>query len=210
MIQVDKNGYAPKSGPHAGPLCQRPGCVRRRLAAVPWADWGRLFSRDHPHQLVGETPARGLAIGQGFNEREKGYFTDATNEHDVFTGVWSLAQIRQVHEYLAQRSPGTRLVIGGWGGGPQLPPVLRGLDRALPTNIVFSWAWRLDNDWRMATVTGSDAESVPTVQLPVRGPDFAGRIAQLGSINRFLSGAQDDHDCGTAPSGSGYDPDLER
>jgi hypothetical protein len=35
----------------------------------------------------------------------------------------------------------------------------------------FTWAWRLDNDWRMATATGSDAESVPTVQSPVRGPD---------------------------------------
>ena len=47
-------------------------------------------------------------------------------------------QIRQVHQYLARRSPRTRLVIGGWGGGPQLPPVLRGLDRALPQDVIFS------------------------------------------------------------------------
>ena len=73
-----------------------------------------------------------------FYNREKANFSDAPNEHEVFTGVWSLAQIRQVHEYLARRSPKTRLVIGGWGGGPQLPPVLRGLDRALPGDIVFS------------------------------------------------------------------------
>ena len=29
-------------------------------------------------------------------------------------------------------------MIGGWGGGPQFPPVMRGLDRALPADIVFS------------------------------------------------------------------------
>jgi hypothetical protein len=65
-----------------------------------------------------------------FYSREKGNLSDAPNEHDVFTGIWSLAQIGQVHWYLAQRSPKTRLVIGGWGDGPQFPPVLRGLDRA--------------------------------------------------------------------------------
>jgi hypothetical protein len=70
--------------------------------------------------------------------QESPHFAEARNEHDAFTGVWSLAHIRQVHATLARRSPKTRLVIGGWGGGPQLPPVLRGLDRALPADIVFS------------------------------------------------------------------------
>ena len=61
-----------------------------------------------------------------------------TKAHDAFTGIWSLAHIKQVNDYLAKKSPTTKLVIGGWGGGPQLPPVLRGLDRELPNNIVFS------------------------------------------------------------------------
>jgi len=70
--------------------------------------------------------------------QERAHFAEATSDHDIFTGVWSLVQIRQVHHYLARRSPKTRLVIGGWGGGPQLPPVLRGLDRALPKDIIFT------------------------------------------------------------------------
>ena len=29
-------------------------------------------------------------------------------------------------------------MIGGWGGGPQFPPVIRGLDRVLPPDIIFT------------------------------------------------------------------------
>jgi hypothetical protein len=46
--------------------------------------------------------------------------------------------VRQAHAYLATRAPKVRLIVGGWGGGPQLPPVLRGLDRALPPNVILS------------------------------------------------------------------------
>lgn len=105
------------------------------LRAYPGLDWVWLWL--HEHSMFVAQPELSGRFRQ-FYEREKGHFSDAANEHDVFTGIWSLAQIRQVHEYLARRSPRTRLVIGGWGGGPQLPPVLRGLDRALPINIVFS------------------------------------------------------------------------
>jgi hypothetical protein len=105
------------------------------LTAYPGIDWVWLWL--HEHSMFVAPPKLTGRFAEFYN-REKTNFSDAPNEHDVFTGVWSLAQIRQVRDYLARRSPKTRLVIGGWGGGPQLPPVLRGLDRALPTNIVFS------------------------------------------------------------------------
>lgn len=105
------------------------------LTAYPGIDWIWLWL--HEHSMFIAPPKLTGRFGE-FYQREKAHFADAPGEHDVFTGVWSLAQIRQVHDYLARRSPKTRLVIGGWGGGPQLPPVLRGLDRALPANIVFS------------------------------------------------------------------------
>jgi len=104
------------------------------LTAYPGIDWVWLWL--HEHSMFVAPPELAGRFGEFYN-REKANFSDAPNEHGVFTGVWSLAQIRQVHEYLARRSPKTRLVIGGWGGGPQLPPVLRGLDRALPADIVF-------------------------------------------------------------------------
>ena len=100
------------------------------LTAYPGLDWVWLWL--HEHSMFVRRTETGRAVRRVLR-REKGNFSDAPNEHDVFTGIWSLAQIRQVHEYLAQHSPHTRLAIGGWGGGPQLPPVLRGLDRALPT-----------------------------------------------------------------------------
>ncbi len=105
------------------------------LTAYPGLDWLWLWL--HEHSMFVAPPKLTGRFSEFYN-REKINFSDAPNEHDVFTGVWSLAQIRQVQEYLARRSPQTRLVIGGWGGGPQLPPVLRGLDRALPPGIVFS------------------------------------------------------------------------
>lgn len=111
------------------------GAVDDILAAYPGIDWIWLWL--HEHSMFVAAPRLEGAFAE-FHRREKVHFADAANEHDVFTGVWSLAQIRQVHDYLARQSPKTRLVIGGWGGGPQLPPVLRGLDRALPTNIVFA------------------------------------------------------------------------
>ena len=34
-------------------------------------------------------------------------------------------------------APGKHMIIGGWGGSNQLPAILRGLDRALPTDVIF-------------------------------------------------------------------------
>ena len=105
------------------------------LTAYPGLDWVWLWLHEHS-MFVAQPKLAGRFAD--FYEREKAHFSDAQDEHDVFTGVWSLAYIRRVYDYLAKHSPQTRLAIGGWGGGPQLPPVLRGLDRALPREIVFS------------------------------------------------------------------------
>ncbi len=104
------------------------------LSEYPGVDWFWLWLHEHS-MFIAEPVLKGR-FG-AMLEQEKGNF-GAANPHDTFTGVWSLIQIRQVYSYLSKHSPRTGLVIGGWGGGPQLPPVLEGLDRALPTNIVFS------------------------------------------------------------------------
>jgi hypothetical protein len=105
------------------------------LDEYPGVDWIWLWL--HEHSMYVSTPTLTGRFGE-FCQREQNNFSDATNWRDAFIGLWSLVQIRQVQEYLELHSPKTKLVIGGWGGGLQLPPVLRGLDRALPTNIVFS------------------------------------------------------------------------
>jgi hypothetical protein len=105
------------------------------LQQYPDVDWIWLWL--HEHSMFVAPPKLNGRFAELYG-KDKAYFSETSSEHDAFTGVWSLEQIRQVHGCLARRSPKTKLVIGGWGGGPQLPPILRGLDRALPANIVFS------------------------------------------------------------------------
>ena len=103
--------------------------------SYPAIDWIWLWLHEHS-MFVAEPVLTGDF--KAFYEKEKANFTEAAYAHDVFTGVWSLAYIREAQRYLARRAPKVRLVIGGWGSGVQLPPVLQGLDRALPPGIVFS------------------------------------------------------------------------
>lgn len=56
----------------------------------------------------------------------------------TFIGVWSLQYIRLAYDYIKKKAPGVKLMLSGWGGGNQLPMILRGLDRGLPADIVFS------------------------------------------------------------------------
>ncbi len=105
------------------------------LQAYTDLDWIWLWLHEHT-MFVGK--AAGSGQFQKLMERDAQFFQDAQNESAVFTGVWSLAYIRAAQAYLAQKAPKVRLAISGWGGGSQLPGTLRGLNRALPKNIVFT------------------------------------------------------------------------
>ncbi|MFQ7386754.1 MAG: hypothetical protein ACLRM8_02825 [Alistipes sp.] len=67
-----------------------------------------------------------------------GHFEEAQSDSERFVGVWSLEYIRRTLDHLRQKGSRAKLIIGGWGGGGQLPGILRGLDRALPEEVVFS------------------------------------------------------------------------
>ena len=105
------------------------------LRAYPGLDWVWLWL--HEHTMHVGTPELSGRFRE-LLERDRPFFSDAANEADVFTGVWSLAYIREAQRYLHERAPQVRLAISGWGGGTQLPGTLRGLDRALPRDIVFT------------------------------------------------------------------------
>ena len=105
------------------------------LRAYPHLDWIWLWLHEHSMQVG--SPYIGNAF-RALVQNDAHFFTEAGNEGDLFTGIWSLAYIRLAQDYLARRAPKVRLAISGWGGGRQLPSILQGLDRALPTNIVFS------------------------------------------------------------------------
>ena len=104
------------------------------LEAYPELDWIWLWLHEHT-MYVGKAQ-----MGERFRqlmERSGPHFAGA-GEAAAFTGVWSLAYIQLAHDYLGKRAPKLRLAISGWGGGAQLPDLLRGLDRALPKHIVFT------------------------------------------------------------------------
>lgn len=105
------------------------------LTEYPGVDWVWLWLHEHSSFIARPTLSGQF---QKVYDRDKGNFVEAAGPQDVFTGVWSLEYIRQARDHLAKKAPGARLVIGGWGGGAQLPAVLPGLDRALPNDVVFS------------------------------------------------------------------------
>lgn len=105
------------------------------LRAYPGIDWIWLWLHEHTMH-VGRPQLSGKF--RALMQRDAPFFGDAGSEDATFTGVWSLAYVRLAQDYLAQCAPKVRLAISGWGGGAQLPGTLRGLDRALPTNIAFT------------------------------------------------------------------------
>jgi len=106
-----------KGGPAIQDECDHIGGTTVGQAVITGA--GRLKARYVIHAV-------GPRMGEG-------------GEDVAFTGAWSLAYIRAAHAYVKRRAPGVRLAISGWGGaGQTLTPVLAGLDRGLPRDIVFT------------------------------------------------------------------------
>lgn len=68
---------------------------------------------------------------------EYGKYFDGSDQAK-FLGAWSMEYINLTERRLRERGSDAKIIIGGWGGGNQLPAILKGLDKALPTDIVFS------------------------------------------------------------------------
>lgn len=71
-----------------------------------------------------------------FKENEKYFSTNSSQ--GKFLGVWSLEYIRLTLRRLKEKGSNAKVIIGGWGGGSQLPTILQGLDKALPSDVIFS------------------------------------------------------------------------
>jgi hypothetical protein len=133
------------------------------LRAYPGLDWVWLWL----HELtmyVGQPRLTGRFLELA--RRDAQYFAEANNDGTIFTGLWALAYLRAAHDHLARRAPNVRLALSGWGGGAQLPHLLRGLDRALPTNIVFT-CLNPDQGWSpQPDVLGEIAKRRPVWAIP--------------------------------------------
>ena len=102
-------------------------------------DWIYLWLNEHC--MFGIDPERALKNGQMmafFQENEKHYASEGMTENLKFLGVWAQAYIRKAYDYIKEKAPGTKIVIGGWGAEYQMGLLLKGLDQVLPKDIVFS------------------------------------------------------------------------
>lgn len=105
------------------------------LTAYPGIDYIWLWLHEHT-MFVGSPQLQG-AFAELYRQQAP-LFRQYGDEASAFTGVWSLAYIQKAYAYIKNRAPQTKIAIAGWGGGNQLMPVLQGLDKLLPQEIIFT------------------------------------------------------------------------
>ena len=108
------------------------------LDTYPDIDYIWLWLNEHSFMQVSmDAVTKSRTFGKLFEEK-KIFFPESEKEEEKFVGVWAYEYIRLTHDYLKKRNSTAKLIIGGWGGGNQLPALMRGLDKILPKEIVFS------------------------------------------------------------------------
>jgi len=109
------------------------------LSAYKGIDWIYLWLNEHCMFGVDTKKALGNKYMKEFYLKNEHYFDSPGNDESLrFLGVWAQAYIMKAYDYIRKKAPGTKIVIGGWGSENQIAPLLNGLNRSLPGDIVFS------------------------------------------------------------------------
>ena len=89
-------------------------------------------------------------VGVTYYEQAFNIFPDDSKEYeqllDWISSIYlelnnqpkALEYMKLTYKHLKSKGSRAKLILGGWGGGHQLPSLLKGLDRALPQDIIFS------------------------------------------------------------------------
>lgn len=108
------------------------------LETYPDIDYIWMWLNEHSFMGVNiEKALKNAAFAEAY-EAGKDYFKEAADESARFIGVWALEYMKLTADYLKSKGSKAKVILGGWGGSHQLPSLLKGLDRALPRDIVFS------------------------------------------------------------------------
>jgi hypothetical protein len=105
----------------------------------PGIDFIWLWLNEHSFMGVNTKEALHSPSFKAVFDKTQEFFNEpASDTSTKFIGVWALEYIRLAMDYLEKKECKAKIIIGGWGGGNQLPAILKGLDRSLPKEIIFS------------------------------------------------------------------------
>lgn len=108
------------------------------LETYPNIDYIWMWLNEHSFMGVNlDNALQDSAYLKIFNHN-KHYFLEASEASSKFIGVWALEYMKMTYNYLKSKRANVKIILGGWGGSHQLPSILKGLDRALPQEIIFS------------------------------------------------------------------------
>ena len=107
------------------------------IESYPGIDYIWLWLSEHSFMGVNLEQALQDPKFKEVYDSDSKYFSDGSDQVK-FLGAWSLEYIRLTQRRLKEKGSDAKIIIGGWGGGNQLPAILKGLDKALPQDVVFS------------------------------------------------------------------------
>ena len=109
------------------------------VQTYPDIDWIWLWLNEHSFMGFDTRAAlENAPFRKIYDESSTLFEEDTRSVEQRVTGVWALHYIRLAYEYVKKIAPDKKIVMGGWGGSNQLPAILKGLDRGLPRDIVFT------------------------------------------------------------------------
>jgi len=109
------------------------------LKTYPDIDWIWLWLNEHSFfGFDADMALRNEKFKKVYDEYSSLFEETGTSTKQKLIGVWSLTYVTLAYEHIKKVAPGKKIVLGGWGGSEQLPAILKGLDKGLPPDIVFS------------------------------------------------------------------------
>jgi hypothetical protein len=109
------------------------------IVNYPGIDYIWLWLNEHSFMGVNTSIALSSPSFKAVYDKNQEFFNErGTDISTKFIGVWALEYVKQATHYLEAKGCKAKIIIGGWGGGNQLPAIIKGLDRALPKEIIFS------------------------------------------------------------------------
>lgn len=119
----------------------------------------------HEHALMGgHAPNPETAFSDYVTENSID-FNYMDESGDVADGCWAKCMFSTARDFIKEMLPDAGIVISGWGGEKQFPRLLKGLDRCVPKDVIFSCLapalGELDGPAELLTITDRNVWLVP-------------------------------------------------